>query len=432
MSVAFLSLRNMAFKKLFIILSLIFWSIHGSAAAPACSALFITDTAYLNQQMAQRYPQLKIVVENPDFFVATMRERFNNEKAKNPNNPYMFDYSELGMPLIKDLTKDLNIWQTELNSKLANYEQNKSIINNFKAKETKILLNYSRALSQEAHKYVLADKISYKETIEFSYFYTRMRGSLEARTQTPLLRFYLFLDRTLLNGHHPKSAEQEFQLYKDRKFSVFTGKGLSPGFRVAAGPFEKALFNLEKLETIWIPSNAPLGPSIFMRLLSRDINFIGVTNTPILADGILRPSSDFWIHDVRHESVKFFTLKDYKLKNGLTPEQAQKLAEKIDSWLVELNHAVTTVENKEVRAAIKLLIFSFHHDRGFPLIPSVYLTPNQQVLYTRILYAMQKTAGEKVQFTKPTENLKAADIWLKEFWLNRIEEEKSFLDSIQN
>lgn len=422
----------MMFKKIALILSLLLWSLSGLAgSAGMCSGLFVTDTEFLNQQMSQRYPQLKFVVENPDLFVAKMRERFNEQKLKTPDNPYMFDYSELGMPLIKDLTKDLESWKAELNLKLSNLSEKKDIFSRFKANEIQVLLAYNNALAQEAAEYSLADKITYKETIEFSYFYARMRGSLEARTQTPLLRLYLFIDRTILNGHHPKTAAQEFELYKKRKFAVFTGKGFSPGFREAASPFEKSLFNQEKLETVWIPSNAPLGPSIFMRLLSRDINFIGVTNAPVLADGILRPSSDFWIHDIRHESVKFFLFKDYKLKKNLTQEQAHKLAEKIDSWLVELNHSVANVENKEVRAAIKLLIFSYHHDRGFPLIPSVYLTPNKQVLYTTILYSMQKTAGEKVQFTKPSENLKAADLWLKDFWFERVEQEQSFLDSLQ-
>lgn len=422
----------MMFKKIALILSLLLYSLSGLAgSAGMCSGLFVTDTKFLNQQMSQRYPQLKFVVENPDLFVAKMRERFNEQKIKTPNDPYMFDYSELGMPLIKDLTKDLDSWKAKLNTKLTTYSQKKGVFSRFKAKEIRVLLEYNKALSQEAAEYSLADKITYKETIEFSYFYARMRGSLEARTQTPLLRLYLFIDRTILNGHHPKSAAQEFELYKKRKFAVFTGKGFSPGFREAAGPFEKALFNQEKLETVWIPSYAPLGPSIFMRLLSRDINFIGVTNVPVLADGILRPSSDFWIHDVRHESVKYFLSKDYKLKKELTQEQALELAQKIDSWLVEINNSVANVENKELRAAIKLLIFSYHHDRGFPLIPSVYLTPNKQVLYTTILYSMQKTAGEKVHFTKPTENIKAADIWLKEFWLQRVEEERNFLESLQ-
>ncbi|AZZ38006.1 hypothetical protein CIK05_14740 [Bdellovibrio sp. qaytius] len=420
----------MAFKKLFIILNLIFWSFQVFASAPLCSSLFVSHTEYLNQQMAQRYPSIKFVVENPDQFVINMRERFETQKIKSPNDPYTFDYSELGLPLVKDVQIDLMNWMAELNQNYKDLKDKKSPFDLFKIHETKTLLDYSQALIQEAGIYTQDNKINYKQSIEFAYFYTRIRGKLDTRKQSPLLRFYLFFDRTILNGHHPKSAKQEFQMYKDRKFSVFIGKGFSPGFREAAIPFERALFNPEKLETIWIPSNAALGPSIFMRLLSRNINFIGVTSTPILADGILRPSSDFWIHDIRHESVKYFLFKEYQFKKDLTEAQTQKLALLIDKWLVEQNIAVSLIDDKELRAAVKLLIFSYHHDRGFPLIPSVYLTPNNQKLYTNILYTMQRTAGEKVAFTQPIENLNAADKWLKEFWLNHIEEEKAFLDDL--
>ena len=412
----------MAFKKFFLIFTVIFWSLQTFASAPLCSGLFVTDTEFLNAQMVQRYPTIKYIVENPDQFVFNMRARFEAQKLKTPNEPYQFDYSEIGIPLIKDITTDLNTFLAELNAK--------QVLE--KSSETTILIDYSLMLLQEANQYLNQGNISYRNTIEFSYFYSRMRGQLETRKQSPLLRFYLFIDRTILNGHHPKSARQEFKLYKQRKFKVINGTGFSPGFIEAAGPFEKAVFNPDKLETVWVPSNAPLGPSIFMRLLSRDINFIGVTSEPVLADGILRPSGDFWIHDVRHESVKYFLLKDYHLKKELTKMQAHQLTTKIDKWLVEINNAVATVHDKELKEAIKLLIFSYHHDRGFPLIPSVYLTPNKQVLYTNILYFMQKTAGEKVKFTKPLKNLKAADRWLKDFWLERIEEEKTFLDSITN
>ncbi|MES2802178.1 MAG: hypothetical protein V4654_06770 [Bdellovibrionota bacterium] len=432
MSVAFLSLRIMVLKRIVLILSLLLWSLSALASPVGmCSGLFVSDTEFLNQQMSQHYPHLKFVVENPDVFVAKMRERFNEQKIKTPNDPYMFDYSELGMPLVKDLVKDLDTWKAELDVKISKQSLNKDLFSRHQVKEMQILSDYSTALSKEAAGYLLTGKVTYKQIIEFAYFYARMRGSLEARTQTPLLRLYLFIDRTILNGHHPKSAAQEYNHYLKRRFSVFTGKGFSPGFREAAAPFAKASFNPEKLETVWIPTNAPLERNIFMRLLSRDINFIGVTNTPILADGILRPSSDFWAHDARHESVKFFLLKNYKLKKELTQNQAEQLSINIDKWLVELNHEVANVENKELRGAIELLIFSYHHDRGFPLIPSVYLTPNKQVFYTIVLYAMQKTAGEEVQFSNPSQNLKAANIWLKDFWLKRVGEEKAFLDKLE-
>jgi len=407
------------------------WSLNSLAASNGlCSGVFFSDTELLNQQILKRYPQLKFVVENPDRFVAEMRKRFEEQKNITPENPYGFDYSEIGIPLMRDLKKDLDLWGIELEQKLSVLPHKNNMHSLREAKEIIILIEHSKAMLQEASEYLVANRISYKEVIEYSYFYTRMRGALQAKNQTTLLSFYLFIDRTILNGHRPKSAAQEFELYKNRKFAVFTAKGFSPGFRQAAGPFEKALFNQEKFDTVWIPSNAPLGPSIFMRLLSRDINLIGVTHEPILADGILRPSSDFWIHDVRHESLKFFLHKEYKLKNEITLEQSELLSEKIDKWLVEINSSVDKVENKELRSAIKLLIFSFHHDRGFPLIPSVYLTPNKKVLIASVLYMMQKTAGEKVNFKNPIKNLRAADKWLNKFWLDRLEEERSFLENL--
>jgi hypothetical protein len=232
----------------------------------------------------------------------------------------------------------------------------------------------------------------------------------------------------LLNGYKQLPIEQEYALYQRREFRVFQKQSFIPGgFRDSEVPFEAAFGDKDRLNMICLPSNAEVDRSFFMRLLSRNIYLIGVTKTPILADGILRPSGRFATHDIRHSAGQYAKQLDYLKKSGLSRKNFQTMHGLMDQWLVEMNFGISAIRDPALKEAVELQAFNFNHDRGFPLIPSVYLDTKFDNV-SLILYYFQKTSGEGVPFDQPMKNLKRADEWLRKFWQGRLSEERTKLD----
>lgn len=375
-------------------------------------------TRQLNFEMEQKYQSLKFLIENPDGFIKIIEDRFKQQKITNPKDPYGFDYSEIGIPLIKDIRADLMSWKRELY-----LDANTNYLNPFRRKNLLTIIKFTEELLFEANFYLEANSVSYRNLIEFSYFYTRIRGILDIEKHTIFEKIYLFIDRRI-NGNAQYAVEKELELYRKRQFRVFQKMSFSSGFSKSSKVFKDIFSNLDELTTIWVPTNAALERDIFLRLMNKKINIIGVTAEPILADGVKRPPGDFWNHDVRHESGKLYESGQYIEKNAVSPQKFEKVSKLSDKWLVELNKEIDRVQNQDLKEAIKLQIFNFHHDRGYPLIPSVYLNYRYDNI-TLFLYFFQKSSGEGVSFKEPVKNLKAADKWLREFWDKRLIEETS-------
>jgi len=83
------------------------------------------------------------------------------------------------------------------------------------------------------------------------------------------------------------------------------------------------------------------------------------------------------------------------------------------------------VKDPELREAVLLLSFNFHHDRGFPIAPSEYLGTKGRLWVQGLLYATQKVGGEGTPFPHPLRNFRKADAWLKEFWQPRLAAESA-------
>jgi len=80
-----------------------------------------------------------------------------------------------------------------------------------------------------------------------------------------------------------------------------------------------------------------------MRLMPKSIEIVGVTAQPIMADGFLRPGGDFWMHDVRHSSVKLQKRQRYIERHQLGEAQMRALDAKAEEWANELEQASQAV-----------------------------------------------------------------------------------------
>ncbi|MDG0817634.1 hypothetical protein [Bdellovibrio svalbardensis] len=409
------------------------------AAGEQCASIFaeISSTQELNELMVKRYPQLTSILKDPNAYFEKYRERFNEQKKKTPESPFSFDFSEMGLPLVQDINgylsakietvqKDL----TALKEKRDGHNKLVKIVrtpfDKSKQNQLELYLKYLGELKAESAEILAKGSVSYRHLVEFSYFYSRAIGRFDTKSYPLKDRFLLYTDR-LLEGYKPLSLSKEYEMYKSREFGVFQLHSKYSGYKAAEKDFESAFANKEELKSLWIPTNASIGNSVLMRLMNTRLHLVGVTDAPIWADGYNRPAGDFWMHDVRHESFKFYEVQRYLEKNDLSAEQFVNMQRKMDDWLVELNRETAKIEDPDLKKAVSLTSFNFHHDAGFPLIPSMYLA-QERYQPVRSLYTMHIISGHGVTFKDPWNNLDKAEVWLKDFWRQRIDQEYEALD----
>lgn len=410
-------------------------------AAEQCGGIFDapTSTQQLNALMTKRYPQLEVLLKDPHAYYEKMRQRFHEQKAKTPENPYSFDFSEMGIPLVHDINKYLDAKIESVKTELNDFTQKsasrgkisrliRSRSDAKKQAELELYITYLKELKNEAEGYIANGTITYQHIVEFSYFYSRASGRFDTSSYPMKDRFFLWTDR-LLEGYKPLALREEYQMYKERRFGVFQMKSKYKGYRTAEKTFQAGFTDKTDLKQLWIPTNAALGNSVLMRLMNTNVHLIGVTDVPIWADGYNRPAGDFWMHDVRHESFKYYEAQRYLEQHDLTDAQFARLKTKMDDWLVELNSATAKLTDADLKKAVTLTTFNFHHDAGFPLIPSMFLTHTNT---TKRLYLMYQLSGHGNHFKSPLKNLDRADAWLKEFWRQRIDQEHEALDLVRN
>lgn len=389
-----------------------------------------------NLKFSEKYPNFEAILKDPKDYFESIKVRFIAQKALTPNDPYRFDFSEYGMPVIKELRIQLDIKEGEFIAdidRLKLADENSMAPEWFKAsfpqlfakkkllEDQQLGLKYLEEVKLELDSYLKHQAIDYRALQEISFFYSRMAGMFDEKKLNIRDRIMLAIDRHL-QGYNKLTVEEEYSLYKERNFKVFHKHSPVEGFIKAEDLFERAFADQDEFKILSLPTPEHLGPDIFMRLLAHDIYINGISLNPAAADGFVRPSGDFWLHDLRHSSAVYEERLRYMNKYDLSEGQYEQLQKRMDRWKIELDAERKKIENKELKYAIGFFMFNFHHDRGIPMVPSSYLRKKADYV-PYLLYAMLKVSKQHVGFKKPHKTLTEAYDWLQDFWLKRLHEE---------
>lgn len=93
---------------------------------------------------------------------------------------------------------------------------------------------------------------------------------------------------------------------------------------------------------------------------------------------------------------------------------------------LELQAAMSEIEDPQVAEAVNTLVFNLHHDRGLPMVPSSY-DEKQLKPVTKALRLMWGVSGQDTRFDNPGPTFKSAYSWLDGFWKERREQETSIV-----
>jgi hypothetical protein len=380
----------------------------------------------LNAKVLKKYPQLAAVLSDPDAFMGQMRARFEAQKNIPGADPYGFDFSEWGVPALEGMSKALAEKANELDPLLIRVvpTQDPRVEEHIGVAQ---LLDTMRKdidglLAQQAK----GEPLPYRRVQELSFFAARTIGLLDVPKLNLRDQVFLQIDR-YLQGYEKGSLARESQRYHDNDWSLFQKTSPVDGFKAAEPTFERAFFNPDRLEMLALPTIDELGPEPFTRLAPYDMFIFGVTKDPAAADGFVRPGGDFFIHDVRHSSAIFHRREPYEQQHGLNDAQVQKLEKRIDLWKTELDAARAAIPDKQLRWAIGFVMFNYHHDRGFPMVPSSYTSDEATHQVPQLLYMMLKLSNQPVGFDKPKQTLAKAQEWLNAFWAQRLPDEQAIL-----
>ena len=387
----------------------------------------------LYAKLSKKFPDLKIILDDPDEFIATMEKRFEAQKLLTPDNPFLFDYSEIGLPVFKKMNKGLLAKIEELkNIKIQLKSKNKlsSLARKYPEDEIDANLKFLEEIQAEINQKLSTGKIDYKNTIELSSFYGQAMGNFDTRLMSVREKAMLAISR-YLEGIKTRPIKDLYNDYKNKNFHLFQ-EGVASGTassRLQEVPFLAAFNDKNKLQNIIVPVDDELNTDVFMRLMSRDrINLAGVSPTPIQADGFLRPSYLFWNHDLRHEAAKYYEKMAYMLRKNIDKKNATKLNLQMDKWYIELENAVANIKDPDFKAAVEFLTFNFYHDNGYPIAPSSFLDNKSNTHY--LVVGLLKASKVGINFKNPMANLKEAEKWLVNFSKEKLPEEEKFLKSL--
>jgi hypothetical protein len=378
-----------------------------------------------------KYPTLEKVLQDPDAFVQDMRGRFAAQKAKTPDTPYLFDVGDYATPVLKQMSEGLDAEIALLTKELKDLKAEGQMLPDFLSRKDEMRrdlqlgIDHCKALKAEVSGHADKGELSYRRMQELSYHVSQALGVFDYDDLNLRDRGFLLIDQYLMGVETP-NIQELVRRYEANEFTVFQKDPNVEGFKMVQKPFEDAFLNTEEMEMVVLPTMEHLGPAPFMRLSSYDLFLVGVAADPVAADGFVRPGGDFWTHDIRHSSSIFGRRKMYEVEHQMSEPQVRKMQKKIDVWRAELDEARKAIPDKELRYAIGFFMFNYHHDRGYPMVPSSYKMDDVDHV-SKLLYMMLKVSDQKIGFENPTKTLKKAYGWLREFWMDKLPEEQAIL-----
>lgn len=376
----------------------------------------------LNRHLTGQYETLDQVFADPDRFRKDIEARFEAQKSITPEDPYAFDFSDYGVPVLKQIGVAVDKEIKELHGEVGTLRSKR-----FKKKdvrEREVGLQYLSDLKGEISERVRTGDLSYRRLQELGYFASCILGHFDMEDIHMRDRLLLPID-SYLQSEEKVGIEEEYRRYKDNDFTIHQKKAHAvSGFDKVERTFEEAYFNPERLEMINLPTMEPLDQEPFMRLMNKDIFLAGVAADPLSADGFVRQGRLFWLHDVRHNSAIFAKKKQYELERNLTPLQKSQLDRRIDVWNTELFAAMGEIEDPQLASAVDTVVFNIHHDRGLPLVPSTYDNKEMRPV-TKALRFMWGVSGQDTKFDQPRRRFKEAYAWVDGFFKERRDQEKA-------
>jgi hypothetical protein len=407
------------------------------SAAPLCDKLFhdAKDEAYFarNERIAQKYPQFKELLSDPQKYFKKFSQRFEEQKKLDPNFPYEFDMSEWGLPLFVDMRSMLEKKKEVLTNRLdllgdgwiIRWVQRKQIASLKKG------IEYYDRLLRDLDFFLKKGSVTYSDVFEMSYFCSRALGFFDIH----YLNMLNLRDRLIVNldefteGYEKMTIEEEFNYYLKNNITLFSKKSPISTWQLAAQPFTDALFSPNHLEVLILPTTASLDTDIFMHLMSSEIYLVGVSDQPLAADGYRRPSGLFLMHDYRHSSFMYYRNLLYRQKRGLTRDQIDQLSRLMSLYAEQLDQELHEMNDPNLAAAIRFYLFNQHHDGGYHYAPSNYET-NNAYHAPFILYVQLVIANQRPEFTS-IQDIARARQWVEKFWLARVEEENRMIQKFQ-
>lgn len=375
-------------------------------------------TQILNKRMSQRYPALSYFLKDPNDFFIKMEDRFIQQKLKHPHDPYNFDFTEGSLSVLSWMQVQLEALLDKSFRSIAthnteNQKISESLIQDILNQE-RFAIELKRDVDNNLKAIQEGQSVSYRKMAELSYFFSRCTGQRKDRDLNLFHRVGLEFDRWV-NGVTPLSSLQEYLEYRQGKKITFQKPSGHKGFRDSETVYLKQIYDTEKLNFITLFVHQPIDRDIFYRLFPTKFFLRGKTTEPILADGFLRPDFDFDIHDDRHSSGIAYEWDLYRRRTQLKDFQEENLRKKMDSWLLQFDQKLFAVEDEDLKQAIVLVSFNYHHDRGYPFVPSSGMQIRQNFLIYP-LYFMMKVSGQGVDFSNPIQHIPEAQNWIEKFW----------------
>ncbi len=137
-------------------------------------------TEILNKQLADKYTGvIHTIAADPDAFVADIEKRFAAQKLLTPQTPYKFDYSDVGLPLLRDMDGQLTtkIGQlTKIRAEALAKNPGKDV------SELDTALSYLGDLQKETKGYLSKGKVNYDDLFMVSSYFSRAYGHFDSRS----------------------------------------------------------------------------------------------------------------------------------------------------------------------------------------------------------------------------------------------------------
>ena len=415
--------------KLIIILTFLSLNSFGACSKYLSDFLEVAKQTEMSLKLAQKYPELKYLLKDPQAFTDEVRLRFDLQKEKSPSKPLEFDYSEMGVPLLRDMLGMLNKAIDDVENQKIGIIQ-KIFFKEKVLENKKIRIRFMKELKELMEDRVASNYVSYKDAIDFSYYHSRI-VSYRGETKEPYYnQIASKIFRKGIGANDAFTLEEEYGLFlarNDRNTiggdEFFSRSPVFGGYVEAREHYISLLDDPDNINVIILPHAGDLEEDVLLWLNVHDVRLIGVTDQNIEADASVMSSAAFWFHDLSHDMLIRRKHDDYF--SGLTPDQKEVIISKMEKWRTEVDKMIDNVEDEQLKRALLFVDWVTHHDVGYPQVPSIYRAPKAPAFAQQIYIGMLMTGQSRDLGKRPWKSIQGAYEHLQKFWFQFYEEEMS-------